>query len=406
MVPSLTSWRSSAPWVAAVLASALAGFLGGRSCATPTWPSYAPVFDQVAGGVVNVEVDGASVRLGSGFAVAPDEVVTARHLVVDGQSVLVRDLQGRTLPAAVVGLDARTDLALLSVPGAAFPVPVLGGGDLVRIGDLVLAIGNPYGLGHSLSVGVVGGRGRRLQADMRAGAPGVDFLQLSIPLNPGNSGGPVFDVRGEVVGVLSGTHAQGQGIAFVVPVEALRGSLPALRAGERVSRAFIGFGVDDGERGPVVRQLIPSSPADRAGIRDGDRLISIDGEPIGDMAELRGALDRLGPGRTVAVEVARDGAAVRVGVALTDWAEQPVVIAGMILRPVAGTGGEVVAVTPGSRAERADVRVGDVVRAVAGAPVRAPADVRDALLGGTPAQLDLVRGGVPTAALLGSPGNR
>jgi serine protease Do len=398
--------RASPTYLAAagaLIAAALAGFAVGRAGGGSAWPSYAPVFDRVAAGVVNVSVDGASVRLGSGFAVGPDEVVTARHLVIDAAShVLIRDLDGRTLPAAVVGVDARTDLALLSVPGAHFQPNALGATDGLRIGDPVFAIGNPYGLGHSLSVGVVGGRGRRLQVAQGDDVPRVDFLQMSIPLNPGNSGGPVFDAGGRVVGVLSGTHAQGQAIAFVVPVETLRDSLPALRAGQRVSRAFIGFELQATESGPVVSRLIPSSPGDRAGIREGDQLVSIDGQRLGSPTDLARVLDPLRGGSTVEVEVVRAGAQVRFSVELADWAEQPVVIAGMILRPALGAGGEVAAVTPRSRAERAGVRAGDVVRAVDGVPVRAPADVRDALLGGTSAQLDLVRGGVPVGVQLGA----
>lgn len=154
---------------AALLLGAIGvGWWLGRSSAPPPppgWPSYAGVFDRVAPGVVNVSLDTPAARVGSGFAVSPREVVTARHLVVDAQRVTVRDVQGRTLTAEVSGTDARTDLALLRLlDGELAPLP-LGSTAAARVGDTVVAIGNPYGLGHSLSVGVVGSRGRRLAAD-------------------------------------------------------------------------------------------------------------------------------------------------------------------------------------------------------------------------------------------------
>jgi serine protease Do len=397
-----SDWRS---WVAATVVVAMGTALGwwfGRQSA-PTWPSYAEVFDKVASSVVNVSLEGtaAVTRVGSGFAVSGDEIVTARHLVLDADQVLVRDRLGRTLPAVVVGTDARSDLALLAVPGAGFPGVSLGDSGRVRVGDTVIAIGNPYGLAHSLAVGVVGGRGRRLLGEE---GPRVDFLQLSIPLNPGNSGGPVFDALGQVIGVLSGTHAQGQAIAFAVPVEELQASLPLLRAGQKVSRAFLGASVEQQGESVVVIGVIASSPADMAGLRVGDRLSAFDGAPIRTPSDLHEALDRLVGGARTTIRLLRDGQLEVIDVTLADWAEQPVVIGGMTLRPAPGAGGEVVAVRPRSRAEKAGIGVGDVVRAVDGVPVRAPADIRDALADGAPAQLDLVRGGVPLSVQLGEPG--
>jgi serine protease Do len=396
------AWRTAIGVVLVALLGLVVGFWLGSARPEPhPWPSYAAVFDRIAPSVVNVSLEGPTTRVGSGFAVTEEEVITARHLVVDAEQVLIRDIYGRTLPAAVVGTDARTDLALLRVPGAGLqPVALQRSGER-PVGETVLAIGNPYGLSHSLAVGVVGGRGRRLQG---AAEEGVDYLQLSIPLNPGNSGGPVFDERGEVVGVLSGTHAQGQAIAFAVPAEALVESLPALRAGQRVSRAFLGARVELQGEYAVVATVIPSSPADRAGIRPGDVMTAFGGDAIGSPRDLSRALDRFDGGDRVPVRLLRDGERQVVEVALADWAEQPVVIGGMTLRPAPGAGGEVVAVRPRSRAEKSGVLVGDVVRSVDGVPVRAPADIRDALANGNPAQLDVLRGGVPLAVQLEEPG--
>ncbi len=362
------------------------------------WPSYADTFEAVAPSVVEVRVDPQG-RLGTGFAVSGSQVITARHIVVDAAQIRVRDLNGKDYPATVVGTDARTDLALLALQGeSTLPPAELGMSTGLRVGDVVLAIGNPYGLGHSLSVGVLGHRARRLAIDASDG-PRVRFLQLAIPLNPGNSGGPIFDSEGRVVGVLSGTHTQGQAIAFAVPVEAVVAGLPALREGARVSRAFLGIRTDVEEGALRVTSVIPSGPADRAGIRTGDLITALSGTSVVTPTELHERLDTLTGGEMAVVRLLRDGQLVLLDVRLGDWAEQPIVVGGMTLRPRAGSGGEVVAVRPRSRAERAGVQVGDRVLKVNGLPVQAPADVRESLLGGA-LQLELARGGLSVSVKL------
>lgn len=356
----------------------------------PRWPSYADAFDAVAPGVVNVHLSSGG-RLGTGFVVSERDVVTAWHLVDGAEAVQVRDLDGQVRTARVVGTDARLDLALLRLEGEPLPPLSLGRSVDLRVGETVLAVGNPYGLGHTLSVGIVAHRGRQLAADA---APRVDFLQLSIPLNPGNSGGPVVDREGRVVGVLTGTHTTGQAIAFAVPVEVLQGALPALMRGERVSRAFLGVRTERVGDSVRVVSVIPSSPADRAGIRAGDALTAVDNEGIDSPEALQRVLDRLTGGESVSVRLLRDGQLVLADVTLADWAEQPMVVSGMTLRPRPGSGGDVVAVRPRSLAERAGVEVGDVVRAINGVPVHAPAEVKDALSNADVARLELVRDGV------------
>ena len=394
--PSARSLLLGLSIVLSVLAAGAAGFfLGSSRPPAPAWPTYAPMFDRVAPVVVNVSVEEPELRIGSGFAVSETEVVTSRHLIVDATSVIVRDIGGWALPAEVVGTDARTDLALLRVQDGGLRPARLGQSSSLRVGDTVLAIGNPYGLGHSLSVGVVGHRGRRRLSPEVEGGPRVDFLQLSLPLNPGNSGGPLFDQEGLVVGVLSGTHAQGQAIAFAVPIEVLSETLPALRRGARVSRAFLGIHTRMDGRSVVVRSVIPASPADRAGMRPGDAISAIDGQRVASPETVQAILDRLSGGSRVSVRLLREGQLQILDVTLADWASQSVVVGGMTLRPAPGTGGEVVAVRPRSRAEHAGVRVGDVVRSVNGVPVRAPADIKARLSGGAPSQLDLMRDGVP-----------
>lgn len=378
-----------------------AGALTGASLADrpPAWPSYAEVYERIAPSVVSVELEVPERRVGSGFAVSPTRIVTARHLVVDAHAVTIRGADGVEATARVVGTDARTDLALIEAEGVQLRPAALGPSASLRVGDTVIVVGNPYGLGHSLAVGVVGNLERRLAGDA-PGRPGVGFLQLTLPLNPGNSGGPVFDAEGRVVAVLSGMHAQGQAIAFAVPSEALEQALPALEQGEQLSRGFLGVRTEEQDGRVVIAAVVPSGPADRAGLRAGDVLVAIDGEPIGSPAAFHAMLDHLTAGTRAAVRVERAGATLDARVEVSDWAVHPVVAAGMTLRPHPGSGGEIVAVRPRSRADHAGVRVGDVVRSVDGRPMRAPADVQEALAAHPAAMLELVRGGATLAVQL------
>jgi serine protease Do len=384
------SWQHWA-WVGVAV---LVAFVSGRM-ATPGAvgpPSYADAFDALAPGVVNVTpVGAADGRIGSGFFVSADEVMTARHLVVDVESAEIRGIDGIVRTATVVGMDARTDLALLQVVSPGDPHPAsLGSSESVRVGDSVLAIGNPFGLSHSLSVGVVAQLARRL--GRLSDGPRVNFIQLSIPLNPGNSGGPVFDLQGRVVGVLAGTHAQGQAIAFAVPVEVLRSSLAALRRGENISRSFLGARLELVGASVEVVGVVPSGPADRAGLRPGDQVVWFAESPVSHPDDLYRRLDELAGGTMAPIRLQRSGVEHTVDVTLSDWAEQPVVVAGMTLRPEAGTGGRVVAVRQGSRAAAAGVHESDELRAVDGVPVQAPAAVKARVRNET-IQLEVVRAG-------------
>lgn len=363
------------------LAGGLAvGVLGQRLLAEPielpAAPDVATVYERVRTTVVDLQVPGDPPRLGAGVVVGPTELVTARHLVLDADGpVEVRAHDGTHQTATVVATDARTDLALLAVDGPLQPAE-MGSAGRVRVGDTVLAVGNPFGLSHSLSVGVVGAKGRRLEA---GGGPRVGLLQLSIPLNPGNSGGPIFNLDGQLVGLLTGTHTEGQGIGFAVPTDVVAEAMPELRRGEDISRAFLGVRAEDTEQGVIIASVVPTGPADVAGLRPGDRLIAFADQQVASTAHLYDRLDQLAGGRRAEVQLYRDGVLQLVEVELADWAEQPVVIGGMTLRPVAGSGGRVVAVRPRSRAARAGVLLGDLVRTVDGLPVRAPADVRTSL---------------------------
>lgn len=359
--------------------------------AVVTQPSPADLFAAAAPSVVSVlPADGSR---GAGVVVAPDRVLTARHLVVDQPEVELQTQDGTVLRGTVLGSDVQTDLALLRIEG---PLPALSfapADEGMRVGDPVLTVGNPFGLGHSLAVGVLSGAPRQISGE--GDQPSVGLLQLSLATNPGNSGGPVLDGQGRLVGVLSGIHAEGQSIAFAVPAAAIQQVLPALERTSGPMRAFLGVqarGLED----VVVRQLIPGGPAAMAGVLVGDTLVSVDGEPVESVAGLRALVDAKGVGSRTTLALLRDGQALDVEVTLVDWrimAERPAMVRGMTLTSQAGTGGRVQAVSPESPAAQAGVQVGDVVLAVSGRPMRAPVETQAWLQEQGPQSLRILRTG-------------
>ena len=372
-------------------------FVGQWGTPASDWPDYSAVYTEQAQSVVGIRGAGDSAPVGTGFSISPTRIVTVRHLVVGVDEVTAHTLDGRAVEMRVVGTDARTDLALLESTVAIF-TPVKLGNAGPAVGHTVAALGHPYGLGHSLAVGTVSGQNRRMASS------DTEFLQLNIGLNPGNSGGPLYNSNGEVVGVLTGLHAQGQAIAFAVPVEALVSVLPALEQGSRVSRAFLGVRGEVRDDGVEIASIIAASPAANAGLRVGDRLLALGDQKVKSLDDLAQALDAGNGGTTVVAEVLRDGQPLRLDVVLADWAEHPVVTGGMTLSPFPGSGGEVLAVRPGSRAEKAGIRRGDRLRAIDGRPVQAPADVLERLSGSGARSVDLWREGVVLTVQLSAPG--
>ena len=352
--------------------------------------SIAQIYEELRMSVVDLQIEGHAPRVGSGVVIGPHEIITARHLIPDSRErIVITTASGERIDARVKGTDARTDLALLTVESDLMPAEVSSSAS-ARVGDQVFAVGNPFGLGHSVSVGVIGATKRRLD---RQNGPQVELLQLSIPLNPGNSGGPIFDREGRMVGLLTGTHTQGQGIGFAVPSEIVAASLPNLRLGKAVSRAFLGVRLNDTEEGVRVDSVLPEGPAARAGLQPGDLIASVDGHVVGSTEMLYSYLDTLTGSSKITATFYRDQELLLRDIQLVDWSQQPVVIAGMTLRPSPGTGGIVVAVRPRSRAAHAGIQANDIVQAVNGLPVRAPADAKDAIRSASAVQLGIKRNG-------------
>jgi S1-C subfamily serine protease len=240
---------------------------------------------------------------GSGVVITPDGYVLTNSHVVDGaDEVEVVFADGASYRAPVVGTDAATDLALVRVLGPSLPAAELGDSDALRVGQLVIAIGDPLGLQSTVTTGVVSALGRSLRA--KDGRIIENVIQTDAALNPGNSGGPLVDTHGKVVGVNTAIIAQAQGIAFAIPAATARLVATSLIREGRVRRAYLGIsgaptpigrqlshalglGVESGIR---VLEVTPNSPAKRAGIREGDILVALDGAGLATLSELQRAL--------------------------------------------------------------------------------------------------------------------
>ncbi len=260
---------------------------------------------------------------GSGFVISEDGLIlTNNHVVDDADKVTVTLSDDTEYAATVLGSDPRTDVALVRIDAdVKLPVAKLGSSEAVEVGDWVVAIGNPFGLDHSVSTGILSGKGRRIGA-----GPYDAFLQTDASINPGNSGGPLFNLKGEVVGI--NTAIIGQGIGFAVPIDMVTEMLDELEQDGHVARGWMGVGLKDLDAslagrlgvepgsGVVLGQIYPGTPAAEAGLRAGDVLVSLDGEPVKESAALVQAIGRKKPGDKVKVGVLRDGREKELKVAL------------------------------------------------------------------------------------------
>jgi len=263
--------------------------------------------------------------LGSGFIVGADgKVVTNAHVVEGADEVRVKLADEREFPAKVIGRDKRLDLAVLQLEGAHdLPVAALGGSDGLRVGEYVVAIGNPFGLGDTVTMGIVSAKSRSIGA-----GPYDDFIQTDASINPGNSGGPLFNLHGQVVGINTAINPNGKGIGFAIPSDALRDVLPQLETTGHVSRGRLGVGIQPvdaplakalglaGNKGALVGDVEPDGPAAKVGVKSGDVILSVDGSDVSHAQDLPRIVARHAPGSTVKVTLLRDRAPRTVDVTL------------------------------------------------------------------------------------------
>jgi serine protease Do len=342
---------------------------------------------------------------GSGFVIDPaGYIVTNNHVVGDAGSVKIELADGREFEGRVVGRDQQTDLALLKVE-AGGPLPSLtwGNSDQLRVGDWVVAMGNPFGLGGSVTAGIVSARGRQIGA-----GPYDDFIQTDAPINPGNSGGPLFNANGEVVGINTAIYAPGGGnvgIGFAVPSRMAQHVITDLQQDGRVDRGWLGVSMQPidaelaaalrlpNQHGALVAGVEPGSPAARAGLRAGDVVVGVGEREVTTPRDLAVAVAELAPDSQATLALLRDGERVEQAVTLGQReAPQQQASAGgpeagrqaslgLRLAPGKGRDGgvQVAGVEPGSVAASRGMRPGDVILRAGGRDVASPRDVSEAV---------------------------
>jgi len=269
--------------------------------------------------------------LGSGFIMSKDGyVVTNNHVIDKATDIEVILQNGDKYEAKIIGKDPKTDLAVLKFePDQEVQAVNFGDSAHLRIGDWVIAIGNPFGLGYTVTAGIVSAKGRSLGLGAYD-----DFIQTDASLNPGNSGGPLFNLKGDVVGVNTAIVARGQGIGFAIPIDMAEFVIEQLKSNGKVVRGWLGvyvqkvtpeiassFGLKE-EEGALVSDLAPDSPAEKAGIIRGDIIVEYDGQKVDDVSDLTNMAAVTAPGTEVDVKVIQDGKAKTVKVTLQEFPEQ------------------------------------------------------------------------------------
>jgi serine protease Do len=339
--------------------------------------------------------------MGSGFVIRKDGIVlTNNHVVEHAKEITVALSDGRELPAKVLGRDPKTDLAVLKVDSKeALPVAKLGDSDALEVGDWVVAIGNPFGLNNTVTAGIVSAKGRAIGQ-----GPYDHFIQTDASINPGNSGGPLFDEHGNVVGINTAIFSQGGGnigIGFAIPINMAKELVPQLEENGHVTRGWLGvsiqkltpelaesMGVADAH-GALVAGVTPDSPAAKAGLTAGDIISRWDGKAVSQPEDLSSLVAGTPVGKTVSLEVRRDGKPRDLEVTVAKLAEDEVAADGgeqhrgrwgLALRDLtpserrereldAGVGVLVTEVAPDSPAADAQVKPGDVILQVNRHPV-------------------------------------
>jgi len=353
--------------------------------------------------------------LGSGFVVAEEGyIITNNHVIEAAEEISIRLVTGKTVGAKIVGVDKKTDLALIKADSwEDLPPPVtFGDSDVLRVGDWVVAIGNPFGLAHTVTAGIVSAKGRVIGA-----GPYDDFIQTDASINPGNSGGPLFNIRGEVVGIntaLFTTSGGNIGIGFAVPINMARTIIDQLKEQGEVTRGWLGVNVQlltpqlaesfkvDEIKGLLVAHVEPNGPAEDAGIQNGDIIIGLAGAPIHTLQDLPRVLQEVPIGTETDITVIRNGEKNVFSItvqeapdALSDESPAKEPPLGLRLKTFSPEiaqrwgysdpeqGVLVEAVEPGSPADKAGLERGDVIAEVDRQPIKNLQEYRDRLSEGS-----------------------
>jgi len=324
--------------------------------------------------------------LGSGFIISKDGyIVTNDHVVRDAESVQVKLSNDKVYDAKVIGGDQKTDIAVIKINAADLPVAVLGDSEKLEVGQWAIAIGNPFGLERSMTVGVVSATGRS-----NVGIETYEnFIQTDASINPGNSGGPLLNIHGEVIGINTAIVAAGQGIGFAIPITMAKPIVTQLLQKGSVSRGYMGvtiqpvteelsqsFGLKNA-KGALVNDILKGGPAEKAGVRQGDVIISFNGSDVKDPSHLQRLVAEAGSAKSVKLKVFRDGKDVELSMTLSsaeaapkqrraregDGGEQldQADLLGLAVDDAEQGGVVVVDVARGGAAAEAGIRRGDVI---------------------------------------------
>jgi serine protease Do len=346
--------------------------------------------------------------LGSGFIIDKDGfIITNNHVVEGADEIKVKLADGREFKANVVGRDPKTDLALIKISSVFKNLPTLplGDSDKMRVGDWVLAIGNPFGLEHTVTQGIISATGRVIGT-----GPYDNFLQTDAPINPGNSGGPLVNLKGEVIGINSAINPAGQGIGFAIPSNTAKEITTQIKEKGKVVRGWIGvsvqmitpeiaqaFGLKDA-KGALVGDVVPGGPADKGGIKRGDIIIAFNDKDINKMSDLPWVVAETPVGKTVDVKVLREKKEITLQVTIEEQTAEKLAAAGKVSEDRIGltadnitprwrsrfnirgnTGVVVTEVAPGSPAETSGIAPGDVIIEVNREPVQKLSDYQAAI---------------------------
>ncbi|MBL8484371.1 MAG: DegQ family serine endoprotease [Rhodocyclaceae bacterium] len=431
--------QNGAPPAGGAAMVALAGAPGGAAPALRTLPDFAAIADRAGPAVVNISVTGSSKAatspfgnldprdpfyeffrrfrppggphgntpthgLGSGFIVSPDGVVlTNAHVVAEANEVVVKLIDRREFKAKIVGIDKATDVAVLKIDARNLPTLQIGDPARTRVGEWVLAIGSPFGFENSVTAGIVSAKSRSLPDDNY-----VPFIQTDVAVNPGNSGGPLINLNGEVIGINSQIYSRSggyQGLSFAIPIDVAQKVQGQLLAHGKVTRGWMGVGIQEMDQalaesfglkssnGALVSSVEKGSPAARGGVEPGDVILKFNGQEIGRLRELPPLVADVKPGSSVQLEVWRKRQTKQLTVTVGELPGSKVAAddsqsgergrLGLAVRPLSAeerrgsdvSGGLVVEQASGPAA-RAGIQPGDLILQFNGEPVSSVEQLR------------------------------
>ena len=368
---------------------------------------YSDFFKRFFGDIPDREFKQQS--LGSGFIVDKNGyIITNNHVVDKADEIKVKLSEGKEYKAKVIGRDPKTDLVLIKISSLFRDLPTLplGDSERVKVGEWVLAVGNPFGLEHTVTKGIISATGRVIGS-----GPYDNFLQTDAPINPGNSGGPLINLKGEVIGINTAIIASGQGIGFAIPSNLAKQVFDQLKEKGKVIRGWIGVSIQSitpemaesfqlkEPKGALVGDVVPGGPAEAGGVQRGDVIIGFDGKEIKDGSDLPRIVAQTPIKKTVVVKVIREGKETDLKVTVAEMEQEkmaslkrkaPEEDFGVVVDEITSerarefnlrdrTGVVVVEVAPGSPAEEANLQVGDVIKEIGRKPVRNLKDYQEGM---------------------------